>query len=74
MCTDVELSKGSIRLHPVDLLPPSNTPMIGRHDPNYDGFTKLVPPQFHGIAPPTQSAPQNVSFFKNCGTFNRYVL
>ena len=50
--TDVELSRGTIRLHPVDLLPAQETPMIGRHDPNWDLFIQHIPVQFHGLAPP----------------------
>jgi hypothetical protein len=50
--TDIDLGRGTVRLHPVDLLPPPDTPMIGRHDPNWDSLFKHIPPQLHGLAPP----------------------
>jgi hypothetical protein len=47
-----------IRLHAVDLLPPGDTPFIGRHDPNWDPMLKHLPMQLRGIPPPIQQQQQ----------------
>lgn len=52
---DIDLTRGITRLYAVDLLPPPETPLLGRHDPNWDTFLKHIPQQFRGVAPPPSS-------------------
>jgi hypothetical protein len=50
--TDIDLTRGTTRLHAVDLIPPPETPLIGRHDSNWESFLKHIPAQMRGVAPP----------------------
>ncbi|CAD5211204.1 unnamed protein product [Bursaphelenchus okinawaensis] len=52
--SDVNVQTGSIKLSAVDLLPPPDTPFIGKVDPIWEPLAKHIPMELRGFMPPTE--------------------